>query len=177
MSDSLADLADKQAITELIHAYCRAVDRLDVPLGRSIWHEDGYADYGAGYYQGPGRDVIDRICQDHLGLVSHSHLVSNILIRLDGEDAGSEAYVNASLRLMREGAHHQIGVRARYCDRWQKRGDRWGLLHRVVVFDHQEIREVRPMPGHGLPAARDRSDPSYRVLAGGRPEHNEMETR
>lgn len=166
MPDALSQLLDKQAITELIYTYCRAVDRLDVPLGHSIWHEDGYADYGANYYQGPGRGVIDTICQHHLGLLSHSHQVSNVLIRLDGDNAGSESYVTGTMRMQRDGATYQIGVWGRYCDRWQKRDGQWGLLHRVVVFDHQEMRPVEDMPGHGLPAARDRSDPSYAVLAG-----------
>lgn len=45
---------DRQAITDLIHLYCRSVDRLDVPLGHSIWHDDGIADYGAAI-----RTVVD----------------------------------------------------------------------------------------------------------------------
>jgi len=59
--DPLRDLADRHAIIDLIHRYCRSVDRLDVPLGHSIWHDDGIADYGA-VYQGNGRGVIDFIC-------------------------------------------------------------------------------------------------------------------
>ena len=34
----------KQAITELLYRYCRAVDRIDIPLGHSIWHDDAQAD-------------------------------------------------------------------------------------------------------------------------------------
>ncbi|MDE8654006.1 nuclear transport factor 2 family protein [Novosphingobium album (ex Liu et al. 2023)] len=165
MSDTLAQLADKQAITELIYTYCRAVDRLDVPLGHSVWHEDGYADYGAAYYRGPGRGVIDLICQHHLGLLSHSHQVANVLIALDGDDAGSEAYVTGTMRAERDGKLFQIGVWGRYLDRWQKRGGRWGLLHRVVVFEHQEMRETTDLPSHGVPSSRDRDDPSYAILA------------
>ena len=93
MTDIVRELADRQAITDLIHTYCRAVDRLDVPLGHSIWHTDGYADYGERYYQGPGKGVIDAICASHAHLSSHSHQVTNILIALDGTRAGSEAYV------------------------------------------------------------------------------------
>ncbi|MCB2072813.1 MAG: nuclear transport factor 2 family protein [Novosphingobium sp.] len=162
-----ATLADKQAIRDLLYTYCRAVDRLDVPLGHSIWHEDGYADYGAGYYQGPGRGVIDTICEHHLGLLSHSHQITNILIEVDGIDAGSEAYVSGTMRMERDGKLFQIGVWGRYLDRWQKREGRWGLLHRVVVFDHQEVRETTDMPAHGLPASRDRKDPSYQILVKG----------
>ena len=46
MSETLQSLADRQAITEMIYRYCRSVDRLDIPLGHSIWHEDAIADYG-----------------------------------------------------------------------------------------------------------------------------------
>lgn len=161
-------LVDKQAIRELIYTYCRAVDRLDVPLGHSIWHEDGYADYGASYYQGPGRGVIDTICQHHLGMTSHSHQVANVLIELDGDDAGSEAYVTQSGQMERDGKTWFIGTWGRYLDRWQRRDGKWGLLHRVVVFDHNELRETETMPGHGLQPARDKNDPSYRILLGGK---------
>jgi len=158
------ELADKQDITELIYTYCRSVDRLDIPLGHSIWHDDGYADYGSEYYQGPGKGVIDTICKHHLGLLSHSHQVANILIQLDGDWAGSESYVNGSMRMEQQGKLMQLGVWGRYLDAWEKRSGRWGLARREVVFDHQEIREVTSMPGHGTPASRDKNDPSYKFI-------------
>jgi len=164
-ADVIRQLADKQAITELIYTYCRAVDRLDVPLGHSVFLKDGYADYGAGYYQGPGRGVIDLICQHHLGLKSHSHQVSNVIISLDGDDAGSESYVTGTMRMEQGDRQMRLTVCGRYLDRWQRRGGKWGILHRVVVFDHQDMVEVNDLPGHGLPGARDHSDPSYRILA------------
>jgi len=157
---ALQALLDKQAITEAIYTYCRAVDRLDISLGHSIWHEDGIADYGADYYQGPGRGVIDLICQHHENLISHSHQVTNILIDLDGDRAGSEAYVSGSMRVQRDGKIQHMGVWARYLDSWEKREGRWGLMRRETVFDHEEIREVTPM-GRSLAFTRDRSDPSY----------------
>ncbi|MET0588557.1 MAG: nuclear transport factor 2 family protein [Novosphingobium sp.] len=166
MPDLLTELADKQAIRDLIYTYCRAVDRIDVPLGHSIWHDDGYADYGADYYQGPGKGVIDTICAHHHHLLSHSHQVANILIELHSDSAGSESYVHGTMRMKRDGKLMHLGVWGRYLDSWEKRDGRWGLVRRSVVFDHQEIREVTTMPGHGLAAARDVSDPSYAVLRG-----------
>ena len=166
MTDLLTELADKQAIRDLIYTYCRAVDRIDVPLCHSIWHDDGYADYGPDYYQGSGKGVIDTICAHHHHLTSHSHQVSNILIQLHGNRAGSESYVTGTMRMERDGKPMQIGVWGRYLDSWEKRDGRWGLVRRSVAFDHQEIREVTPLPGHGLPATRDGSDPSYAVLRG-----------
>lgn len=164
MSDGLAELADKQAIRDLIYTYCRAVDRLDVPLGHSIWHEDGWADYGADFYRGPGKGLIDAICAQHRKLTSHSHQVTNVLVELNGRQAGSEAYVTGTMRMSHGEKVMQIGVWARYLDTWEKRAGRWGLLKRLVVFDHDEIREVTPR-GQASPSTRDPNDPSYAVLA------------
>jgi hypothetical protein len=54
----LQALLDRQAITEQIYLYCRAVDRLDIPLGHSVFHDDATANYGESLYQGDGRGVI-----------------------------------------------------------------------------------------------------------------------
>jgi hypothetical protein len=166
MSDAktLAELADKQAISELIHRYCRAVDRLDVPLGHSIWHADGWADYGPEFYQGPGKGVIDLICAQHRRTRHHSHQVTNILIDLDGDRAGSEAYCLAALRIEHDGVLSQVTVWSRYLDSWERRAGRWGLMRRVAVRDFDEIREVKEMQRHEH-GTRDPNDPSYAVLA------------
>ena len=165
MTDTPEQLADKAAIRDLIYTYCRAVDRIDVPLGHSIWHDDGVADYGAAFYQGPGKGVIDAICASHAHLTSHSHQVTNILIALDGDKAGSEAYVSGTMRANRDGKVIHLEIWARYLDNWEKRGGRWGLVTRMVVYDHESQREVTPM-GQEIRSARDRSDPSYAVLEG-----------
>jgi hypothetical protein len=156
-------VAARQEITELIYRYCRSVDRLDIPLGHSIWHEDAIADYGADVYQGDGRGVIDHICAQHLHTLHHSHQVSNILIELQGDRAASESYVTASLRMRRAAQLVQMTVWSRYIDRWSRREGRWALDHRLTVRDFDEIREVVPMQQHEV-GRRDRSDPSYQVF-------------
>jgi hypothetical protein len=160
---TLQELADRQAITDLIYRYCRSVDRLDIPLGHSIWHADGRADYGATIYQGDGRGVIDFICAQHLHTLHHSHQVSNILIDLDGDRAGSESYVTASLRVRRGEKLMHMGVWGRYIDQWSRRNCRWGLDERICIRDFDEVREVTAMYDHNT-GCRDRGDPSYRVL-------------
>lgn len=163
MTDTLEQLADKQAITEQIYRYCRSVDRLDLPLGRAVFHEDATADYGSGAYTGTGHGAIEWICAAHRQLLSHSHQVSNILIELDGNRAGSESYVTATLRLEREGKVMQIEVWGRYCDRWSRRDGAWRIDHRDSVIDHDSIREVTPMNRHER-GRRDDTDPSYAAL-------------
>ncbi|MDH2134771.1 nuclear transport factor 2 family protein [Sphingobium yanoikuyae] len=160
---TLAAQTDRTAIVDLIYRYCRSVDRLDIALGHSIWHEDGWADYGADVYQGPGKGVIDLICAQHLHTLHHSHQISNIVIALNGDRAGSEAYCTASLRIEREGGVQQITVWNRYVDQWEKRAGRWGLVKRLTIRDFDEIRAVSEMQRHDR-GRRDRADASYEVL-------------
>lgn len=160
---SLRAVADRQQISDLIYRYCRAVDRLDIALGHSIWHDDGIADYGAAVYQGPGRGVIDLICAQHRHTLMHSHQISNVIIELDGDRAGSESYVTATLRMRRDGQLQQISVWSRYVDRWSRRDGRWGLDHRLAIRDFDEVRDVTAMYEHDV-GRRDHDDPSYSVL-------------
>lgn len=161
MTRSLQD--DRQAITDLIHVYCRSVDRLDVPLGHSIWNESATADYGESFHQGPGKAVIDKICASHRSLLAHSHQIGNILITLDGDRAGSEAYCTATLRLQRGDTLMQMSVWTRYVDRWSYLAGRWGLDHRVAIRDFDEIRAVTALSQQDL-GSRDHADPSYAAL-------------
>ena len=162
MTASLQQVSDRQEITDQIYRYCRAMDRIDHQLGYSIWHEGGTADYGHNFL-GTGRGFIDHVCAQHAGLQQHSHQVSNIIIELDGDSAGSEAYVTATLRMNRDGKLMQMVVISRYVDNWSRRDGRWALDHRIAVMEMDEMREVIPMMEHGR-ARRDRTDPSYAVL-------------
>ncbi|MEY2944282.1 MAG: hypothetical protein RLY97_2296 [Pseudomonadota bacterium] len=165
MMDMIQDIADRLAITDQIYRYGRAMDRIDHALGYTIWHEDGTADYGH-HYQGSGRGFIDHVCAQHAGLQQHSHQMSNIIIELDADNAGSETYVTATLRMERGDRLMQMVVISRYVDRWSKRAGRWALDHRIAVMEMDEMREVVPMTVHHQ-ARRDRQDVSYTVLKKG----------
>jgi hypothetical protein len=165
--DLLRELADRQAITDLIYRYCRAMDRIDRELGYTIWHEDGTADYGEGVYQGSGRGFIDFVCEQHRGALIHAHQVTNIITELDGALAASESYVVSDLRAERDGKVKQITTWGRYLDQWSRRDGRWALDRRVAIRDFSEVRDASPMP-LAERGKRDRSDPSYAILRGGR---------
>jgi hypothetical protein len=159
----LQSLADRQAISELIYRYCRAMDRIDPELGYTIWHEDGEADYGEAFYRGTGRGFIDWVCGTHRTMLAHSHQVSNIIIELDGDTAGSEAYVTVALRFRDGDRLLQMTVRGRYVDRWSRRAGHWGIDKRVYLQDFDDIREVSASGVEGW-GRRDREDRSYAVL-------------
>jgi SnoaL-like domain len=156
-------MTDREAITDQIYRYCRAMDRIDADLGYTIWHENGTADYGANVFQGSGRDFIDHVCAQHRGTLNHSHQVTNIIIELDGDRAASESYCTANLRIMRGDVLTQISVWNRYIDSWSKRAGRWAIDHRIAVIDFDEMRAVAAMSQTSR-GSRDRNDPSYSVL-------------
>ena len=162
------DLVVKQAITEVIYRYCRALDRMDRPLADTIWHPGGTADYGPAMFQGTGADFLDWVWPTHATMLGHSHQIANVLIEVDGDTAGSESYVTATLwATFAPGELTQIVSRGRYVDRWSKHDGVWAIDHRRFLED---FTVMTALPGVAAPdpattaARRDRTDPSYGVL-------------
>lgn len=159
---SPAEVADRLAIADKLYKYCRSVDRLDVPLGHSVFHEDSVADFPT--YKGSGRGWIDHICVEHLNFLHHSHQVTNVIIDLHDEGhAGSEAYVTAKLRQQVDGKLIEREFCARYIDLWSKREDEWRIDRRDCLVDFSACREVQSL-GQADTATRNRNDPSYAAL-------------
>jgi hypothetical protein len=157
----MSDVASRLAIMDKIYRYCRSVDRLDVPLGHSVFHPDSYADFGI--YKGSGRGWIDFICEEHRKFLHHSHQVTNVVIDVDGDRAGSEAYVTATLRARDGDRVMQRQFWARYVDEWSRRDGDWAIERRECVIDFDSLMEVTPIGEHER-SRRDPSDPSYSVL-------------
>src|SRR3546814_13600328 len=140
--DTLRALADRQQITGLIYRYCRAVDRLDIALGHSIWHDDGIADYGADVYQGRGRGVIDHICAQHRHTLMHSHKISHVILELDGTRTGSQSYVPSPLPVRRAGKLTPLSVWSRYDDHMPRRTGRWCLAPLLATRHSEQLLAV-----------------------------------
>ena len=160
---AMETLLAKQAITEVLNRYCRAMDRMDDDLGRSVFWPDAVADYGD-IFQGTGHGFIDFVHKSHEAMLAHAHRVSNILIEVDGGAATSECYVQASFALPTpEGGQKPARANGRYLDRWSRRGGRWALAHRRYVHDWDEGfvdgASLQPVTGR-----RDPADVSYGYL-------------
>lgn len=138
-SSDLQILMTKQAITEVIYGYCRALDRMDKPAAYAVWHADGTADYGDDIFQGPGWGFVDWVWTAHAAMSTHSHQITNVLIQVDGDRAASESYVTVALRTlpMGDGGHvAEIFSRGRYLDRWSYKDGQWAIDHRIYITDH-----------------------------------------
>jgi hypothetical protein len=165
-------LLEKQAITEVLYRYCRAMDRIDREATLKIWHPDGTCNYSstAGVPDMLFRDYLTGSTKARQGFANHSHQITNILIELAGERAVSEAYFTASLQTEpQDGRVTEHLWRGRYLDRWSKRGGtgaigHWAIDHRQVVFDSYTPHDFAADRLNGMPLAlsrRDTDDPSY----------------
>jgi hypothetical protein len=186
------ELAARLEIAELGVSYCRAIDRCDLALLRSVFWPEATVSYGL--YAGPAGsfaeltiDAVRRACQ------STMHFLGNALLKLDGDSACGECYVQAIHCLARPAdigplladpaleagdavvraapdAPCIFTVGARYLDRLTRRDAAWRILHRTYVWDWCSIGP-RNLLGHATAARsalllgrRDASDVSYAVL-------------
>ena len=70
-------LLDREAIKELVNLYCRAADRHDHELMRSLYHEDAIDDHGS-FFKGLAMDFIDKLpeIQAPMKILHHNGLLT-----------------------------------------------------------------------------------------------------
>lgn len=161
---NLQALIDRQAITEVLYRYARALDRMDYEMALTVWHPDGLADYGPEIFQGTGHGFVDYCFEMHRGMIAHQHLIGNIMIELDGDRAVSETYYNSSHQIPEGDVVRQTMMCGRYLDRWSRRDGRWAIDSRITLADFDDIRVVT----HAMTkprGRRDRTDASYELFA------------
>ncbi|WP_292930988.1 nuclear transport factor 2 family protein [Novosphingobium sp. PASSN1] len=170
-------LAAKQAISEQIYRYCRGLDRMDLELALSVWHDDGTVDFGAVASPDTGLATAAIPVRDHFArawpyreqFFAHSHQATNILIDLHGDTAVSEtASISILQRKLENGDIAQDLYWGRWLDRWSFRSGRWALDHRQAVLDCHMPAQFAPGPLNNPQTSlsrRDRTDPSYTMSA------------
>jgi hypothetical protein len=178
MDALLESLAAKQAITEVLHRYCRAMDRMDRDLALACWHPGGMDDHSPNY-TGDAAGFIDWVWPVHAALVATRHETSNILIDLQGDQAGVESYCAITLRVKREGETYDVFTSGRYLDRFERLDGVWAIRHRQSISEWHRVERLGltvtafqtppllggdPIGGRPLRPRRDRTDPSYDFL-------------
>lgn len=154
---------DKLNIAEVVLRYCRGVDRLDLELVRSCYHDSGI-DHHTGF-DGDADSYVAWLAKGLPRFSGTMHLVANQLIEVAGDRARSETYGNA----------HHWGEPAsdptlnfvsgfRYVDDMERRGGEWKIAERWAVREWTRSippDTVRPKEGDGPTSCRDRTDPVY----------------
>jgi ketosteroid isomerase-like protein len=164
-SDStLQVFLDKQEIHEVIMRYCRAIDRCDEEMLRTVYHSDGWDDHGA--FKGKASDFIPAVMNMlQQQMLCTMHNICNELIEVDGDTAYSESYFIAYHRLMKDGAEHDWVLGGRYVDRFERRDGAWKIAHRVVAYEWERLEAATAKlfaPNPFVMGKRSRDDVIYK---------------
>ena len=165
-------LLDELAIRNLVMRYCRGCDRRDFALVRSLYHDDAIDEHGSMLRGGPD-EFVAWLPQATAPWELTRHEIGNSLIVVGGNVAEGEHYVRAWHRTPPPD-RREFTVHGRYLDRYERRDGLWKFLHRRLVFDHGEIREVDEAAIAALAAdapngTSGRDDPSWMLELLSRP--------
>lgn len=155
-------LEDKQAITEVLFRYARAVDRGDFDTVLDCYFEDANDNHGG--YNGHIQGLVDDMKIRHQTIESSIHHVTNVLIDLDGDTAQAEAYCLCFIRRAPEADGTQVvtTVKCRYVDRFEKRLGTWKIADRIVVFEELANSTItNEQDSTWVAARRSQDDPVY----------------
>ena len=159
----LPELLDREAIRDVIYRYCRACDRRDERLLRSVYHPDAADNHGA--FAGSADDFV-RYTMDTggAGFIAGQHHIGNILIELDGDVAHVESVFICHLVSGDQDARQIEVLGGRYWDRMERRDGEWRIADRVVLLDWSELRGDIAEPDRAktfMPGQRSVSDATY----------------
>ncbi len=166
------ELLARAQIHDALLRYCRGLDRVDMDLVRSAFHQDAWIDFPESLHIGDVEGFFDFLSAEMPRFDKTMHFLGNSLIDFDGpRTAHVETYLNAdhqgSERHHWKGEH--VKLWGRYLDRFEERDGVWLIARRRLVVDW-----MYRYPGDGWfddhPDAsvglRDGSDPTLRRTAG-----------
>jgi hypothetical protein len=182
---------DRQEIEQKIRLYCRAIDRMDEALLRSLYHADGVDLHGS--FEGNAHEFAHFILGEIRRLTSYGfHSVTQSIIDVEGDVAAAESiyiayhripggwesvsrwfgesYAQAARMAGTLDAEHENSCGGRYLDRFERREGEWKIARRQITNEWNRngvastILDEGELAHFNLPGARDRSDPVYAIL-------------
>lgn len=178
---------DRQQVVEVLHRYARAIDRCDVALLKSVYHEDATDTHGS--FDGNAHEFAEFMIARLEAQTSYGiHHVTNELVEIDGDRAIAESYLFSYHRIPggRESVARFFGVAyadraesegsldgeheyltgGRYLDKLLKRNGIWRIWRRRITVEWNQCQPSRMILDGGrstydIPGSRDHGDPSY----------------
>jgi len=168
MGDALQALIDKQALQELVLKYCRACDRRDFKLLRSLYHDDAIDDHGA-MFCGSADEYLAWLPGVLANFEATVHSITNALFEVRGDEAQGELYTLAYHRTAAPRAR-EVTIGGRYLDHYARRAGAWKFARRSLALDWCRSAPVDTGAyrefAAGAPLGRtDHEDPSYLALS------------
>jgi hypothetical protein len=141
MNDRLETLLAKQDIYELACTYSRGLDRLDAGLLLSVFFEDGWCEYG--FSNCSPQEFVDFAITALQGHEANQHMIGNVLIEVEGNEAFGEVYFQAYHKVKTDTGFDDIIIAGRYLDRYEKRNDVWKMAYRSERVDWSRTEPSR----------------------------------
>lgn len=162
--DIVRELWDRERIRDLLARYCRAVDRLDEELLRSVYFEDAFDDHGP--FKGTREALIAWVIPFlRAEYTTTNHHLTTQIIRIDGDVAHVESYAVVVQDKEVDGRRLRCTAHSRYIDRIERRSGEWRIARRLVIADSGSTSDAPPWLGSSAKAlsggSADRDDPSY----------------
>jgi 3-phenylpropionate/cinnamic acid dioxygenase small subunit len=127
------DRSDREQITDVLVRYATAIDTRNWPLLRTCFSADVRADYGdIGVWNGV-ESITQFMATSHEGMHATNHMMSNIVIELDGDEASAASYVHAVL-VLTKAPQQWIDVVGRYDDTFVRTSDGWRIRERTYTL-------------------------------------------
>ncbi len=126
-------LADREAIREVVSRYSHGVDRLDGDWMKSAYWPDGTDDHGT--FVGNAWEFVDHCMVSHVRWRSTMHCNFNHQIELDPDGVHARGEVYNVAYLFRDDGPTLDTWFGRYLDTYERRDGEWRILHRVCVHE------------------------------------------
>ena len=191
---ALQTLLDRQAITEILYLYCRASDRGDETLMRSLFHPDSTHRHGG--FEGLSQDFAGFAMKIIGRAKVTKHLLTNVSIELEGGSVGADAgtgkgngngnddgkgngpgdvaYAESHYSAYHRAPNRETGLDedqfsgGRYLDRFERRDGQWKIAARIGLIDYEKFQAPAERAAAQLPpSARSRrigEDALYELL-------------
>ena len=128
----VTELSDREAIRDCLYRYSRAADRRDEDLLRSVYWPDAVDQHLS--FKGNVEELIAWAMPIMRTMEHQLHLIGNVMINLQGQRADVESYFSSAVVLPGKPKRDRIGY-GRYLDKFEKRGDEWRIIERIVMSD------------------------------------------
>ena len=142
----LERLSDKEAIRDVIHRYCRAVDRCDLELHKSCYWPDSIDDHG--FFGGNGIEFCEYVVPVLKEVHSSIHAITNTIIDFEGDRAFCESQWSVIHRLVDEEDSSRFldyWHQGRYLDVMEKRNGEWRIKVRHLVKDMDRLQRTNDL--------------------------------
>ena len=139
--EKVSELLAKQEIYELAANYSRGLDRLDPELLNAQFFDDAYCEYG--FYNGAPGPFVDFAMTSLGDHAANQHLLGNVLIDVEGDEAFGEVYFQAYHKVAAADGFEDIIIAGRYIDRYERRDGVWKIAYRSERNDWSRTEPTR----------------------------------